>query len=100
MGTLTFGDYSNVDTFLEESRPQIYSKVIEIFQKMNNEKDLNIVSFKIEAQINGEGWIKQMGFSKENKEDLIETILPYFEEVEDYELCNEIKILYKELTND
>ena len=43
-------------------------------------------------------WKTEFQLFKKEPEILIDHVMPYFENVEDYEKCSEILILYKTLT--
>ena len=66
-----------------------------IYKKWILKKKLTLF---VSAKIRGLEWDTEFNFHKEESVVLKRDLMPFFEEIEDYETCNEINNLYKELT--
>lgn len=89
-------DYPNFIEFLKNEKYGIYHKILEAFELMittnNDIKKLLVVS-KVEGTI----FNTEFNINKNNIKLLSETVMPYFEKIEDYESCSRIQKLCLEL---
>jgi len=96
---LTFGKkYKTYDDFYDENKPIIYKSIINIFKEFKKSRK-KILTLQLNAIIEGIDWETQLNFNKDEYIVLKRDLMPYFESVEDYEICGEINNLYKEFTN-
>jgi hypothetical protein len=92
------GRYNDFNDFYGENKTEIYKSIIEIFAefKKTKKKSLNL---QISAKIKGLDWDTEFNFKRDETIILTRDVMPYFENIEDYETCSEIFSLNKELTN-
>jgi hypothetical protein len=92
------GRYEDFNDFYGENKKEIYKSIIEIFTefKKSKKKSLNL---QISAKIKGLDWDTEFNFKRNETFILTRDVIPYFEQIEDYETCSEIFSLSKELTN-
>lgn len=91
------GKYKGFSDFYDENKILIYKNIIDLFASFKD-KTKNKLVLTISATIKGFDWETDMRFNRKDMIVLIRDIIPYFENIEDYETCNEIKILYGEIT--
>jgi hypothetical protein len=91
------GRYKDFSDFYDEAKRPIYEAIIEVFKGF---KDSNkrVLSLYLTALIQGLEWDSEFKFNRNETIVLTRDILPFFEGIEDYEKCAEIKNLYEELT--
>ena len=92
------GRYNDFTDFYDENKTEIYRSIIELFGEFKNcrKKSLNL---KISAKIRGLDWDTEFTFKKDETIILTRDVMPYFENMEDYETCSEIVSLNKDLTS-
>lgn len=92
------GDYVDFRDFYDNNKETIYKNIVEVFKglKVSRKKKLNLL---VLAKISGLEWDTEFKFSKDDKKTLVRDVIPYFEQIEDYETCLEIKNLHDCLTN-
>ena len=90
------GDYKEFSDFYTENKIVIFRTLVSLFEKFKDETKQEI-SLTIKANIKGFDWDTELRFKREEIPVLMKDVMPYFEEQEDYEMCGEIKTLYKEL---
>lgn len=85
-------DYSSFEDFYKNEKHNIYSKILDVFDEILKE---NIKESKllVVARIDGVIFDTDFKITKDNKDLLIKTVMPYFEEIEEYETCQRIKEL-------
>lgn len=88
-------DYDGFTEFYDENKTDIYVSIIEMFEefKKSNKKVLTI---NLSSTISGMYWETDLGFSRDQYFMLKRDVLPYFEENEDYEMCQRILSLHNE----
>jgi hypothetical protein len=91
------GKYNDFTDFYDENKRIIYESIFDVFKEFRNTKKKKLTLF-VSAKIRGLEWDTEFNFHKEESVVLKRDLMPYFEEIEDYETCNEINNLYKELT--
>ncbi len=91
------GRYKDFEDFYDENKRKIYTAIFDIFKefKTTRKKSLSLV---VSAKIQGLDWNTEFTFHKEESIVLKRDLMPYFEQIEDYEICQEINNLYKDLT--
>lgn len=89
-------DYESFLEFLEDTRFDIYNSVFKMFSKLFTE-NLEVVKMVVTAKINGKDWDTDFIYSKKQLSVIIDELLPFYEKREDYEMCQNIKKLYKDL---
>ena len=88
--------YSGLEDFLETNKRTIFLNFIEIFRKMTViEKP--IISLCIIWNTDEIVMKTTYQVDKSDINILNEILLPYFLDIEDYETCSEIKLLYEKL---
>jgi hypothetical protein len=92
------GRYNDFTDFYDENKIDIYKSIIELFSefKKNKKKSLNL---QISAKIKGLDWDTEFTFKRDETIILTRDVMPYFENIEDYETCSEIVSLNKDLTS-
>lgn len=90
--------YDSFNEFYSEAKPDIYRAIVDIFDEFKN-TDKYVLTFSLSAVISGLNWDTDFSFTKEQYFVMKRDILPYFEENEDYEMCNRIMKLDKELVS-
>jgi len=90
-------DYTDFKDFYDINKEMIYRSIIEIFTEFKNGNDDDL-SLYISAKIRGLDWETEFNFNRNDTIVLKRDIIPYFENIEDYETCSEIISLYKNLT--
>lgn len=91
------GEYKEFKDFYSVNKIIIYRNIIKLLEKFkDNTKEELILS--INSRISGTDWDTELKFERSTlKITLVDDLMPYFEEMEDYETCMEIKTLYEEL---
>jgi hypothetical protein len=89
-------NYKDYDTFYSENKTLIYQNIFSLFKSLKR-KDKNNLILVLSTKINGLHWEADLKFSRENSIVLYKEVLPYFELIEDYEICGEINELYNKI---
>lgn len=85
------------DTFLDfqtDNQEEMYKNIIDLyldFQKIKN-KNLSII---VKVIIDDAEWTTELIFNRNEYTILKRDILPFFEDIEDYETCNVVKNLFQ-----
>lgn len=90
--------YEDFTDFYDENKEVIYKSIIELFSEFKTTRKKTLTLF-ISAYIKGLEWDTEFNFSRDETIVLKRDVMPYFEEIEDYEMCGKIINLHKELTN-
>ncbi len=91
------GVYKDWKSFYEPNKEDIYKSIIEIFEEFKNTRKKSLV-LKLSAKFKDADWNTEFEFHRSETIVLKRDILPYFEEIEDFETCQQILDLKKELT--
>lgn len=96
------GKYKSFEDFLDKNKPLIYNGVVDSFRQLLTTKKKEI-KFIVNASLlisKNEimNWKTEFYLSKKEPDILLEHIMPFFEDNEDYEKCSEILDLYKSFT--
>jgi replicative DNA helicase len=91
------GDYLGWKDFYEPNKEIIYKSIIEIFEEFKTTRKKSL-TLNLSAKLKNELWDTDIEFKKDDTLVLKRDILPFFEEIEDYEICSKVINLHKELT--
>ena len=94
----TLGNIIIYDPEYDVNKKPIYENILEVFYGFKDNKKKTLTLY-IQAIIKGLEWDTEFIFNRTDTIILTRDVLPYFERVEDYEKCSEIKNLYEVLTN-
>jgi hypothetical protein len=91
-----YTDYDSYLEFAEDTRFDIYNSIYDIFTRLlvENKPELKMI---VAAKVDGEDWTTNFTFTKNDTIVIKRDLLPFFENLEDYEMCDNIKKLYKDL---
>jgi hypothetical protein len=92
------GIYEDFPNFFNSNKEKIYLEIVDIFREFKISKR-KCMSFNLSTTIGGMRWDTTFKFYKEESIILKRDILPYFESIEDYESCEIINNIHKDLTN-
>lgn len=92
------GDFKSFTEFYSTSKNVIFEKVVDLFNGLLIPENTSL-TLTIYTTIDGFKWDSDLIVSRNEKEMLMKSILPYFESVENYEKCSEIIKIHKELSN-
>ena len=97
--SLTFNKfYKNYDDFYSDTKTEIYKSIFEIFKEFKDRRKKTLM-LSISAVIREENWCTELIFNRDEHIVLRRDLMPYFEDLEEFEICGEINSLYKEFTN-
>lgn len=91
------GKYKEFSDFYDKNKETIYRSILELFNEFKTTRK-KVVQLYIYSKIQGLDWDTEFNFTRNDTIVLKRDILPYFEQIEDYETCDEIIKIYKELT--
>ena len=90
-------NHSDFKSFYDTNKPLIFKKIIECFDILIKNSNIKNIKLLIIGKISGFDWDTEFNFHKNDQETLLRDVLPFFEQIEDYETCSEIINLHKEL---
>ncbi len=90
-------NYNGFNEFYDANKTTIYKSILELFEEFKN-IDNNELTLSLFARIEELDWNTEMIFRRENQNILKREILNYFEEIEEFEICQKIIILHNDLT--
>lgn len=88
--------YNDFIDFYGENKVTIYQNIIKLFKTFKNTQKTNL-ELNISVKIKDLDFETKLEFSRNDVNMLISDLLPYFENIEEYEICDEIKSLYNDL---
>lgn len=96
------GKYKSFEDFLDKNKTLIYTGVVDSFKHLKSGRKRQI-KFVVNASLlmsknEVVDWKTEFLLYKKEPKILIDHIMPYFEEIEDYEMCSEILNLYNDFT--
>ncbi len=91
------GKYKEFSDFYDKNKEIIYRSILELFDEFKTTRK-KVVQLYIYSKIQGLDWDTEFNFTKKDIIVLTRDILPYFEQIEDYETCDKIIKLSKDLT--
>lgn len=90
------GEYNEFSDFYSVNKVIIYQNIVKLFEKFHDHTKDELI-LKIFANIKGVDWDTELRFKRKEMSVLMDDVMPYFEELEDYETCGKIKLLYQDL---
>ena len=87
-------NYIDFPTFYKNEKRTIYFGYIDAFEALNNLK-CSIIPITVHYLIEEQEFITRLKAERTNIDRLIENILPFFEQLEEYETCSKILKLHK-----
>lgn len=90
--------YTDFPTFYDANKELIYRNIIEVFRGFTNSKR-KILELHVSAKIGDFEWNTDFNFHRYDLLPLKRDIMPFFEDLEDYEACGDIINIHKELTS-
>jgi len=89
-------NYEDFNDFYQSNKETIYKNIINLFKglKTSRKKFLKLL---VQSKIDGLTWGTEFIFDKSQKQILVNDILPFFEEREEYEICSEIMKVYNSI---
>ncbi len=91
------GKYSEFGDFYDKNKEIIYKSIIELFGEFKTTRK-KVLQLYISSKIQDLDWDTEFNFTKNDTIVLTRDLMPYFEEIEDYEMCDKILKLHKDLT--
>lgn len=91
-------DYEDFQTFYETNKKQIYDSIFETMTGFIDNKKKRLVLY-VSAKIQSEDWGTEFVFKPDDYIILKRDLIPYYETIEDYEMCNKINNLHKHFTS-
>jgi hypothetical protein len=91
------GSFNDFTDFYDGNKEVIYKNILDLFELLRTTRKKKL-TLSVVAKIRGLEWDTDFTFSKDDKETLLRDVMPYFEQVEDYEVCSKIIKLHKDLT--
>lgn len=88
-------EYNSYDEFYNDNKTEIYETIVSMFEKFNTSTK-DILTMNITVTIDGIFWNSDVSFTRDQYFVLKRDILPYFEENEDYEMCERIMKIHKQ----
>lgn len=90
-------NYRSFGEFYFLNKYKIYKSLVNIFQQLVDTKKENI-EFIMKTNISNEPFVSKTSYNLKSKDILEVTFLPYFEKLEDYETCFQIKKILDVIT--
>lgn len=92
------GKYEGFTDFYDVNKREIYMSIIKIFEEFEKTKKNSLI-LHVNAEIRGVEWDTEFLFQRDESIILVRDVIPYFEENEEYEICQGIKKIHESLTN-
>ena len=92
------GSYDSFDDFYDLHKKSIYENLVKLFEGFKDSKNKTLTLY-IQAIIRGIEWDTEFKYNCDETIVLTRELMPYFESIEDYEKCHEIKLLNEYFTN-
>ena len=89
-------NYKDFNDFYQSNKETIYKNIIDLFKGLTKTRK-KYLKLLVHSKIEGFTWGTEFVFDKTQKDILMNDILPYFEEREEYEICTEIVKVYKSI---
>jgi len=87
-------NYSDFQTFYKNEKRTVYLGYIDAFEMLNNLK-CELIPITVRYLIEEQEFTTHLKAERSNQNRLIENILPFFEQLEEYETCSKIVKLHK-----
>ena len=88
--------YSNFRSLYDDNRREIYFNIVKIFDELTRTHKKSLI-LSIKSDLGGLNWDTEFKFLKTDYEILSDAILDFFEDNEEYEICNDIIDIIKKL---
>lgn len=96
--TLVFEkDYDDFHNFYESNKKEIYDSIFETMNGFVDKKNKKLV-LQVSAKIQSEDWGTEFVFKPDDFIILKRDLIPFYEKIEDYEMCDKINNLHKHFT--
>lgn len=92
------GKYKEFSDFYDINKETIYKGILDVFKEFKTTRKKALTLY-LSAKIQGLDWDTEFIFHKDESIVLKRDLMPYFENIEDYETCHDINSLYKDLTS-
>ncbi len=89
--------FKSYHQFHTENKEKIYKSIIDLFKEFQIVKNKNL-SVLISATIENIEWTTELNFNRNEYHVLKKDLMPFFEDIEDYETCSQIITISKNLT--
>jgi hypothetical protein len=89
-------NYQDFNEFYQKNKETIYRNIITLFKGLTKTKK-RYLKLLVHSKIEGFTWGTEFVFDKSQKLILINDILPFFENIEEYEICAEIMSIYNSI---
>lgn len=89
-------NYQDFNDFYQKNKETIYRNIITLFKGLTKTKK-KYLKLLVHSKIEGFTWGTEFVFDKSQRPILINDILPYFEDREEYEICSEIMAIYNSI---
>jgi hypothetical protein len=90
-------NYNDFTEFYDANKGTIYKSILDVFEELKTSRKKTL-SLLVVSEIGGLEWDTEFNFSKSQNKILVRDVMPYFEQIEDYETCSKIKNLHFDLT--
>jgi hypothetical protein len=90
------GKYEGFKDFYDVNKIVIYKNILKLFTNFKKQDKDQLVLI-ISAKISNLDWETELKFQRKESIVLVRDIMPYFEQIEDYETCGQICDLYKKI---
>jgi hypothetical protein len=90
-------NYNDFSEFYDANKGIIYKSILDVFEELKTSRKKTL-SLLVVSEISGLEWDTEFNFSKAQTKILVRDVMPYFEQIEDYETCSKIKNLHFDLT--
>lgn len=90
--------YKNFKHLYDTNKEDIYKGVVQIYEELKNSRKRSLMLL-VTTDVGPLSWDTEFIFKKDEYEILVDQILPYYEEIEDYETCAKIKKLHESFEN-
>ncbi len=91
-------EYPDFKSFYDTNKEEIYRNIIEVFRGFTSSRR-KILELHVSATIDGFEWKTDFNFHRYDLQPLKKDIMPFFEDIEDYEACSDIINIHKQLTS-
>jgi len=89
-------NYKDFNDFYQNNKETIYKNIINLFKGLTKTRK-RYLKLLVHSKVEGFTWGTEFVFDKSQKLILMNDILPFFEEQEEYEICGDIVKLYNSL---
>lgn len=89
--------FKSYNQFHSENREKIYKSIVDLFHEFQLVRNKTL-SVSISANIENIEWSTELTFNRDESYILKKDVMPFFEDIEDYETCSKILSITKNLT--